>query len=49
MVKEGDAGEISLLDNDALPITREFDKMVDEIIKLAPCFDNDEKQISQAV
>ena len=35
MVKEGDAGDISLLDNDDLPITREFDKMVDEILKLS--------------
>jgi Mrp family chromosome partitioning ATPase len=34
VVKEGDTGDISLFDNDALPITREFDKMVDEILKL---------------
>ena len=34
VVQEGDAGDISLLDNDELPITQEFDKMVDEILKL---------------
>jgi Mrp family chromosome partitioning ATPase len=34
VVKEGDAGDISILDNDGLSITREFDKMVDEIEKL---------------
>jgi Mrp family chromosome partitioning ATPase len=34
VVKEGDVGEVSLLDNDQLPITQEFDKMVDEILKL---------------
>jgi Mrp family chromosome partitioning ATPase len=34
VVKEGDAGDISLLDNTELPITQEFDKMVDEILKL---------------
>jgi len=34
VVKEGDAGDISLLDNKALLITREFNKMVDEIVKL---------------
>ena len=34
VVKEGDSGDISLLDNKALLITREFDKMVDEIVKL---------------
>jgi hypothetical protein len=34
VVKEGDAGDISLLYNDELPITQEFDKMVDEILKL---------------
>lgn len=33
LVKEGDAGDISLLDNDELLITREFNKMVDEIVK----------------
>ena len=53
VVKEGDAGEISLLDNDALPITQEFDKMVNEIIILTerePLFlSNDKKRISQAV
>jgi Mrp family chromosome partitioning ATPase len=34
VVKEGDAGDISLLDNNALLITQEFNKMVDEIVKL---------------
>jgi len=34
VVKKGDAGDISLLDNKALPITQEFNKMVDEIVKL---------------
>ena len=34
VVKEGDAGDISILDNDGLSITQQFDKMVDEIVKL---------------
>ena len=34
MVKEGDSGDISLLDNKALLITREFNKMVDENVNL---------------
>jgi len=34
VVKKGDAGDISLLDNKTLLITREFNKMVDEIVKL---------------
>jgi len=34
VVKEGDAGDISLLDNKELLIAREFNKMVDEIVKL---------------
>jgi Mrp family chromosome partitioning ATPase len=34
MVKEGDAGDIMLLDKQELLITREFNKMVDEIVKL---------------
>ena len=34
VVKEGDAGDISFLDNKSLLITREFNKMVDEIVKL---------------
>jgi ATP-binding protein involved in chromosome partitioning len=34
VVKEGDAGDISFLDNNALLITQEFNKMVDEIVKL---------------
>ena len=34
VVKEGDAGDISLLSNNELEITQEFNKMVDEIVKL---------------
>ena len=34
VVNEGDAGDISLLDNDSLSITQEFNKMVDEIERL---------------
>jgi Mrp family chromosome partitioning ATPase len=34
VVKEGDAGDISLLDNKALSITQAFNKMVDKIVKL---------------
>ena len=34
VVKEGDAGDIGLLDNDALLLTREFNKMVDKIMEL---------------
>jgi ATP-binding protein involved in chromosome partitioning len=34
VVKVGDAGDISFLDNNALLITQEFNKMVDEIVKL---------------
>jgi ATP-binding protein involved in chromosome partitioning len=34
VVKEGDAGDIDLLDNEELLITREFNKMVDKIIEL---------------
>ena len=34
VVKKGDAGDISFLDNKTLLITREFNKMVDEIVKL---------------
>ncbi len=34
VVKEGDAGDISILDNDGLSITQKFDKMVDDIVKL---------------
>jgi len=34
VVKEGDAGDISLFDNEELLITQEFNKMVDEIVKL---------------
>ena len=34
VVMGGDSGDTTLLDNKALLITREFDKMVDEIVKL---------------
>jgi len=34
VVKEGDVGDISLLDKKELLITQEFNKMVDEIVKL---------------
>ena len=34
VVVDGDTGNISLLDNDQLAFTREFTKMVDEIIKI---------------
>jgi len=34
VVKGGDAGDISLLDNEGLLIVQEFNKMVDEIVKL---------------
>ena len=34
VVREGDAGVVSLLDNRELLITREFSKMVDEVVKL---------------
>jgi Mrp family chromosome partitioning ATPase len=34
VVKKGDAGDISLLDNAKLQITQEFDKMVYEIVKI---------------
>jgi Mrp family chromosome partitioning ATPase len=34
VVKKGDAGDIGLLDNNALLLTREFNKMVDEIVEL---------------
>ena len=34
VVKKGDAGDVSLLDNKELLITQEFNKMVDEIVKL---------------
>ena len=34
VVREGDAGDISLLDNQELPMAREFNKMVDEIVRL---------------
>jgi len=34
VVKEGDAGDLSFLDSDEVLIAREFNKMVDEIVKL---------------
>lgn len=34
IVKEGDLGDISFLDNRALLITREFAKIVDKVVKL---------------
>ena len=34
VVNGGDSGDTTLLDNKALLITREFNKMVDEIVKL---------------
>jgi Mrp family chromosome partitioning ATPase len=34
VVKKGDVGDLSLLNNEDLLITREFNKMVDEIVKL---------------
>jgi len=34
VVSNGDTGDMSLLDNNKLLITREFNKMVDEIVKL---------------
>lgn len=33
IVKEGDAGDITILDNKELPVTQEFEKMVNEIVK----------------
>jgi len=35
VVQKGDMGDMSLLDNDQVLITREFNKMVDEIVKLS--------------
>ena len=34
IVREGDLGAVDLLDDKGLPLTREFDKMVDEIVRL---------------
>jgi hypothetical protein len=34
VVKKGDFGDISFLDNSGLLITQEFNKMVDDIVKL---------------
>jgi Mrp family chromosome partitioning ATPase len=34
VVKSGDAGDVSLLDNKSFLITQEFNKMVDEIVKM---------------
>jgi len=54
VVKEGDAGDISLLDNKALLITQEFNKMVDEIVKLtdprtSSLSQNDKRYIKKSV
>ena len=38
VVKKGDAGDISLLANNALAITQEFNKMVDDIVNLTNMF-----------
>jgi len=35
VVKQGDAGRLADLDKDHLPFTREFDKMVEQIVKLS--------------
>ena len=35
IVKRGDAGDLSLLDNQELFITQEFNKIVDEIVKIS--------------
>ena len=34
IVREGDLGAVDLLDDKGLPLTREFDNMVDEIVRL---------------
>ena len=34
VVREGDVGDVSLLDNEELLITKEFNKIVDEVVKL---------------
>ena len=34
VVKEGDAGDIGLLDNEALLLTQQLNKMVDKVIAL---------------
>jgi Mrp family chromosome partitioning ATPase len=53
VVKKGDAGDTSLLDNGGLLITQEFNKLVDEIVKLTDreplSLRNDRKGISQVV
>jgi Mrp family chromosome partitioning ATPase len=53
VVKEGDAGDTSLLDNDGLLITQEFNKLVNEITKLTEretlSSRNDRRGISQVV
>ena len=36
VVKKGDSGDMNLMDNDHLPITRAFNKMVDEIVRILP-------------
>jgi MinD superfamily P-loop ATPase len=53
VVKKGDEGDISLLDNDQLLITQEFDKLVDVIIRQSQkdpiSLNHTEKGISKAV
>ena len=36
VVKKGDSGDMNLMDNAHLPITRAFNKMVDEIVRILP-------------
>jgi len=35
VVQQGDSGSMAVLDNNELAFTREFNKMVDEIVKLS--------------
>ena len=35
VVQQGDLGGVAVLDNDELEFTREFNRMVDEIVKLS--------------
>ncbi|MDY7032793.1 MAG: Mrp/NBP35 family ATP-binding protein [Thermodesulfobacteriota bacterium] len=52
LVKKGDEGDTSLFDNNELLITREFNKMVDEIVRLTKVKDQsgdrNEKRMTQA-
>jgi Mrp family chromosome partitioning ATPase len=51
VVKEGDVGDISFFDNVALSITQEFNKMVDEIVRITqmntPSVNHDQKGFLQ--